>query len=696
MALVLDDVQRAGRPGAVQPPGSDDGAADVAATVDQHAGDVGEAVRAREHGTVAGQEAVVRPDVRGQRGEDLPCDGIDDVRPGRPGGVETDVRRLPPVPGVGRRRADGRVRVAQEAPVRLDDALAGAPLRRDRELLPLVGEEPADALGDPVHLLPARRGDGEQDEPQDAVRVFLRVGERQRAPPGDARDDPPLDPEVRAERLEVVDHRRRRQRVERPGFVQKALPQVGQHRRGAAAATALVQADHEVAVGVEPSSVGAVAQGGARTTVEVDRRCSGRGAGRLPREPGAVRAVEQAAVERRVGGVHAGNATDGTDRDRAGPVATGMRRPAGVVDGVVGLLSAHLSRSAPSGLSPPDERRSRLPSREARWQNPLMAQDVLGRDTELRRIGQVLDRAATEPAYLCLTGEPGIGKTTLLQAARRTAADRGFSALSCGPAVVESEMSYAGLTDLLSPVTDHLDELPEPQRIALEAALLRRVRVGHQPDVQTVGAGTLSLLTIACARRPVLVAVDDLQWLDEPSLRALAFAVRRCRAPHALVVAVREGHRMHPRDRLRDLRAREPAAVDGAGSRPAARAPGRGGHTLDRPAMQHVMDASRGNPLFARELARGLDDGLATSSSDLGSEAALALPRAAVARPGGAADRERTRGPVGGDPAPGRDRPPRGCTGGGGDGRHRRVARRPPDVHAPDLARDRVPLGLRW
>src|SRR3954454_15753662 len=157
-----------------------------------------------------------------------------------------------------------------------------------------------------------------------------------------------------------------------------------------------------------------------------------------------------------------------------------------------------------------------------------MAPRMLGRDVESAVIGHVLNQAKTQPAFICITGEAGIGKTTLLEATRETAADEGFTLLSCAPASVEAHMSYAGLTDLLMPLADRLEDLPEPQRLALEAALLRRTRAGRLPDVHAIGAGTLSLLAGRSDQDPVLLTVDDVQWLDEPSLRALIFAVRRC------------------------------------------------------------------------------------------------------------------------------------------------------------------------
>jgi DNA-binding CsgD family transcriptional regulator len=234
----------------------------------------------------------------------------------------------------------------------------------------------------------------------------------------------------------------------------------------------------------------------------------------------------------------------------------------------------------------------------------VVAPVALGREDELTQIGRVLDRGTTDPAYLCITGEAGIGKTTLLDAARRAAFDRSFSVFSCAPSSVESQMSYAGLTDLLAPMADHLDELPEPQRLALEAALLRRTRVGRPPDIHTVGAGTRSLLAFQCARGPVLLAVDDVQWLDEPSLRALTYAIRRCRAPYALVLTLREGHDLPLRGVLGFEQVGEIMRLEGLHLAPLHQFLARSGHVLDLPAIRRIAAVSRGNPLFARELAR--------------------------------------------------------------------------------------------
>ena len=170
-----------------------------------------------------------------------------------------------------------------------------------------------------------------------------------------------------------------------------------------------------------------------------------------------------------------------------------------------------------------------------------MAGRVLGREAELAVVDQVLMEATLRPSVLCVRGEPGIGKTTLLEATCVEAGTRGFTILRCGPDSTETGLSYAGLIDLLQPIAHHMGDLAGPQRYALEAALLQRGSKSNVPDVHAVLAGTLSVITAACVRQPVLLAVDDLQWLDESTVRALAFALRRCRGRYALATTLRAG-----------------------------------------------------------------------------------------------------------------------------------------------------------
>ncbi|MGW4597838.1 ATP-binding protein [Streptomyces sp. NPDC004457] len=171
---------------------------------------------------------------------------------------------------------------------------------------------------------------------------------------------------------------------------------------------------------------------------------------------------------------------------------------------------------------------------------------IIGREQEISRVlrGLFPDRAE-EAGALLLVGEPGMGKTTLLHAVRAEAGRRG-TVLGCAGSQAERTLAYGALHQLLSPALDHLPRLPAPQRAALSRALGLR----HAP-VRTAGAdggdgrllvglATLNLLLASARHRPVTVVVDDLQWLDEPSLDTVLFVARRLAGePVGLLAAVR-------------------------------------------------------------------------------------------------------------------------------------------------------------
>ena len=153
---------------------------------------------------------------------------------------------------------------------------------------------------------------------------------------------------------------------------------------------------------------------------------------------------------------------------------------------------------------------------------------VYGRDRELQQVSAFLAGALERPAALVLQGEPGMGKTTLWRNGVDDARDKGFDVLSTTPASGETQLSFAVLSDLVgSRVAEVRDELPAPQLRAIEAALLldEPEAGGEQP--RTIFAATLTLLRALAERRPLLIAIDDIQWLDESSIEALAFCFRR-------------------------------------------------------------------------------------------------------------------------------------------------------------------------
>ncbi len=166
---------------------------------------------------------------------------------------------------------------------------------------------------------------------------------------------------------------------------------------------------------------------------------------------------------------------------------------------------------------------------------------IVGRDLELARIEQVTSGAAELlPAALVLEGEAGIGKTTLWRIAVEHARAGGHRVLSCALAQGESRLAFAGLADLAAgALEDVSDALAEPQRAALEEALLLRTGTHALPDERAVAFGFLGLLRALTSETPVTLAIDDVQWLDPSSAAMLSFAVRRLRSEPVLLLLAR-------------------------------------------------------------------------------------------------------------------------------------------------------------
>jgi DNA-binding CsgD family transcriptional regulator len=215
-------------------------------------------------------------------------------------------------------------------------------------------------------------------------------------------------------------------------------------------------------------------------------------------------------------------------------------------------------------------------------------------------------------AVLALEGEPGIGKTTVWREGMRRAEARGLLALSCRPAQSEARLSFVGLGDLLGPVPNAaLSALPDPQRAALEVALLR-ARAGEKlrPDRRTIGVALLALLRELAASRPVLLAVDDAQWLDHPSAAALEFVARRLgREPIRVLSSVRlTDEPAETFDRVAGERRRVvrigPLSIGALHELIKERL----GRSFARPTMIKIGRLSEGNPFYAMELARAIPE----------------------------------------------------------------------------------------
>jgi DNA-binding CsgD family transcriptional regulator len=241
--------------------------------------------------------------------------------------------------------------------------------------------------------------------------------------------------------------------------------------------------------------------------------------------------------------------------------------------------------------------------------------EVAGREVELAACERLLERAAGGPAALVVEGEAGIGKTTVWRAGVAAAAGRGFAVLVCRPAEAEARLSYSGLGDLLGPLAAAvLPQLPEPQRFALEAALLERDGGGRPPDRRTVSVGVLTALRTLAAARAVLLAVDDVQWLDAPTRRLLDYALRRVREERlAVLVSVRTGAGAATlpleletfADSRREVVRLGPLSLAALHRLLASRL----GVSPPRPALVRIYRAAAGNPFYALEITRLLKDG---------------------------------------------------------------------------------------
>src|SRR6266540_899991 len=239
---------------------------------------------------------------------------------------------------------------------------------------------------------------------------------------------------------------------------------------------------------------------------------------------------------------------------------------------------------------------------------------IFGRKSEIATLNVFL-RPGEGPRALVLEGEPGIGKTTLWQAAVEDARTRGLQVLASSPVSVERQLSFAALADLL---TDRLDavasRLPLPQRRALEIALLLEDPAGGTAERRTVAAATLSALRELCGADPLLLAVDDVQWLDEPSAAALSFAMRRLGDAPVSVLAARrvEPSSPAPTDLETAIERRHGADLTRVRLGPLsiealhAAIQDRLGAAFPHWVLEQLHQTSRGNPFYAFELSLAL------------------------------------------------------------------------------------------
>ena len=230
---------------------------------------------------------------------------------------------------------------------------------------------------------------------------------------------------------------------------------------------------------------------------------------------------------------------------------------------------------------------------------------VVGRERELDQLDAFV-RGATEHQACVLVGAPGIGKTTLWEAALARARASGMRVLSTRGGAAEAKLSLSGVFDLIEPVADEvLPELPAPQRAAVEVTLLRAEAHGRRPGRRTLATALLNALRLLASSAPLLIAVEDAQWVDESSQETLAFAIRRLSGTDVrMLVTTRTtaGSLIAEVVEREDALRLELVGLSlGATRRLLAQ---RIGITLPRRVLVAVHTAAKGNPLFALEIGR--------------------------------------------------------------------------------------------
>ncbi len=224
--------------------------------------------------------------------------------------------------------------------------------------------------------------------------------------------------------------------------------------------------------------------------------------------------------------------------------------------------------------------------------------DLIGRDEEYERLGALIDRIPDGGGTLLISGEPGIGKSALLDRADALARESGMRTLATAGVESEAELAFAGLHQLLSPVLEFRVLLPDPQRGALEAAF--GIRSGFDSDPFLVALAAYQLVCEAADQCPLVLIADDVHWLDRSSLGVISFLARRIEAePIALVATLRPGFATSLEDARLPVLELDRLSADASAELLHTKAPDL--HPRER---SRVLAEAAGNPLALVELSR--------------------------------------------------------------------------------------------
>lgn len=234
--------------------------------------------------------------------------------------------------------------------------------------------------------------------------------------------------------------------------------------------------------------------------------------------------------------------------------------------------------------------------------SPDTTGELIGRDQDLARVDAVLDGVRDRGAALLIRGEPGIGKSALLDRARGRASALGARTLRTVGVESESELAFAGLHQLLAPIASRIDGLPDPQRQALNAAF--GVNNLVEPDPFRVALAAYRLISDAADASALLLIADDTQWLDRSSVDVLTFIARRLdNEPVVFIAALRDGFATALEDAGLPILQLDPLSAPDAEQLLDRVAPGLSLEVRDR-----VLAEAAGNPLGLVELGRVMPD----------------------------------------------------------------------------------------